>query len=75
LRAEEESWWLAYGDNRDGPVSVTLADGLTPPIVTFGPLWICEWLSRRQEAVVSVGSASHTLFDRIPHYIRSQNED
>jgi len=64
-----------YGDSRQGPVSVTLADGRNPPILTFGPLWICEWLSTRQAAVVSVGNESQRVFDRIPHYIQSPDQD
>lgn len=62
----EPSWWLLYGDNRKGPVNVTLADGQTPPIVTLGPLWVCEW----QEAQVTVGSETYKAFRHIPGYIR-----
>lgn len=67
---DEATWWVLYGDHRaGGPVTVTLADGRTPPIVDFGPLWLCEWTSRTQAAVVTVRQHSYTLFDRVPGYI------
>jgi hypothetical protein len=72
---DKESWWLAYGDNRLGPVTVTLADGRTPPIITFGPLWISEWVSRWQAAMVFDGKRSYQIFHRAPHYIESQNQE
>jgi hypothetical protein len=62
---DEASWWLLYGDNREGPVTVTLLDGGTPPILTFGPLWVCEWVSPWQEALVTTGSESYKAFHRI----------
>lgn len=64
------SWWLLYGDNSNGPVKVTLADGQTPPIRTFGPLWVCEWVSEWQEAQVTVGRETYKAFRHIPGYIR-----
>ena len=64
------SWWLLYGDSRNGPVRVTLADGQTPPILTSGPLWVCEWVSEWQEAQVVVGSETYKAFRHIPGYIR-----
>jgi hypothetical protein len=66
------SWWLLYGDSRDGPVMVTLSDGRTPPILTFGPLWLCEWVSPWQEALVSVAGESRRVFHRVPGYIQSR---
>jgi hypothetical protein len=69
------SWWVLYGDNRDGPVTVALADGRTPPILTFGPLWICEWVSEWQEARVTVGTESHKGFHRVPGYVRHRGID
>lgn len=56
------SWWVIYGDARKGSVTVTLADGQTPAILTFGPLWICEWLSPWQAARVTVGDESFHVF-------------
>jgi hypothetical protein len=67
---DETSWWLLYGDNTNGSATVTLSDGSTPPILTFGPLWLCEWVSPRQEALVTVGGQSRRMFDRIPGYLR-----
>jgi hypothetical protein len=67
---EEPSWWLLYGDNRNGSATVALSDGSTPPILTFGPLWLCEWVSPWQEALVTVGGQSRKVFDRIPGYLR-----
>lgn len=69
-RDDQETWWLIYGDARDGPARVVLADGREPPVVEFGPLWICEWVGRRQPAVASVGERSVTLFHRVPGYVR-----
>jgi hypothetical protein len=46
-------------------VTVTLSDGRTPPIRTFGPLWLCEWVSEWQEALVTVGTESHKAFHRV----------
>ena len=72
---EEASWWLLYGDTRNGPVTVTLTDGRTPPILTFGPLWICEWVSAWQTALVTVGSDSHQAFHHIPRWIRTRGTE
>ena len=72
---DEASWWLLYGDNRDGTATVTLADGRTPPIRTFGPLWICEWVSPWQEARVSGAGESRRWFHRIPGYLRRRADD
>ena len=63
---DKASWWLLYGDNRDGPATVTLSDGQNPLVRTFGPLWICEWVSTWQEARVSVAGESQRWFHRIP---------
>jgi hypothetical protein len=70
-----ESWWLLYGDRRDGPVTVTLADGRTPPILTFGPLWICEWVSTWQRAVVTTGRDSYQTFHRRANYLRAADPE
>ena len=68
------SWWLLYGAiTGDGPVTVTLADGRTPPMLTLGPLWICEWVSEWQEARVICGGDSHTVFGRKARYLRAQD--
>lgn len=72
---DEASWWLLYGDSRDGPVAVTLGDGHTPPILTFGPLWLCEWVGPWQEALVSVASESRRVFHRVPGYIQRRAAD
>jgi hypothetical protein len=47
------SWLARSGElvaalrgSREGRVTVTLSDGRTPPIRTFGPLWLCEWVSK-----------------------------
>lgn len=66
---DAETWWLAYGDNRLGSATVTLADGRTPPIITFGPLWICEWVSTWQAAEVFDGEKNYKVFNRIPAYL------
>jgi hypothetical protein len=71
---DEEAWWLLYGDNRRGPVEVRLADGRTPPIIRFGPLWICEWTSRTQPAVVSLNGDSFMFFHRVPAYLLDLND-
>jgi hypothetical protein len=68
---DEASWWLLYGDNRDSPVTVTLFDGTTPPILTFGPLWVCPW----QEARVTVGTESHKAFHRVSGHVRHRGTD
>jgi hypothetical protein len=69
------SWWLVYGDNRDGPVTVTLSDGQTPAILTVGLLWVCEWISPWQEALISVAGRSYKAFDHVPGYIRGGATD
>jgi hypothetical protein len=66
---DEETWWLVYGDSRTGPVEVRLADGRTPPIIRFGHIWICEWISRTQPAFISRGDESFMFFDRVPGYL------
>jgi hypothetical protein len=72
---DQASWWLLYGDSRAGRVTVTLSDGRTPPIRTFGPLWLCEWVSEWQEALVTVGTESHKAFHRVPGYVRARRTD
>jgi hypothetical protein len=68
------TWWLVYGNVRDDiPVRVTLADGQQPVVQTFGPLWLCEWVSEWQAAVVSIGQMSRPVFDRIPPRLRVTN--
>jgi hypothetical protein len=70
------TWWLVYGNVRDDiPVRVTLADGRRPVVRTFGPLWLCEWVSEWQAAVVSIGQMSRPVFDRIPARLRATNND
>jgi hypothetical protein len=66
---------VLYGDTRKGPVTVTLADGRTPPIVTFGPLWICEWVSIWQAAHVTVGDESFRAFANPAHYLRDDDPE
>ena len=66
---DEASWWVLYGDTRKGPVNVTLADGQSPPILTFGPVWICEWVSTWQAAHVTVGDESFRVFASPAHYL------
>ena len=69
------TWWLVYGNVRDDtPVRVTLADGQQPVVRTFGPLWLCEWVSKWQAAVVSIGQMSRPVFDRIPPRLRATND-
>jgi hypothetical protein len=64
------TWWLLYGNvPRGTPVAVKLADGTHPEIREFGPLWLCEWASLNQPAVVTIGDASSTIFDRAPSWI------
>ena len=74
-RRDGESWWLLYGDARKGPVSVSLADGRTPPIITFGSVWICEWVSAWQVAQVTVGEESFRAFAHPVHYLRDVGTD
>lgn len=64
---DEPSWWVLYGDTRAGEVNVTLADGQTPPILIFGPVWICEWVSTWQAAHVTVGDEAYRVFASPPH--------
>lgn len=71
VRDDRETWWLIYGDARDGRARVVLADGREPPVIEFGPLWICEWVGKRQTAVASLGGRSVTFFHRVPGYIRN----
>ena len=70
VRDDQETWWLIYGDARDGPVRVALVDGREPPVIEFGPLWICEWVDKRQAAVASLGGRSVTFFHRVPGYVQ-----
>ena len=64
-RPAESTWWLLYGNvGDDTPVRVALADGQQPVVLTFGPLWLCEWVSKWQAAVVSIGQTSVPVFDR-----------
>lgn len=67
-RGTGPSWWVLYGDARHGPVTVTLDDGQTPPIVFFEPLWLCEWFSPWQPAQVTVGEHSLLVFTHPVHY-------
>lgn len=67
-RGTGPSWWVLYGDARGGPVTVTLADGQTPLIMFFGPLWICEWVSPWQPAQVTAGEHSLRAFANPVHY-------
>jgi hypothetical protein len=60
---------VLYGDTRTGPVTVTLADGRTPPIVTFGPIRICEWVSTWQAANVILGDESFRVFANPARYL------
>lgn len=64
------SWWLVHGDASNLPVTVTLSDGRTPPIATFGPLWVCEWVSQWQTALVTDTRGSRSVFDHVPGYLR-----
>lgn len=73
-RPTELTWWLLYGNATDDtPLRVTLADGQQPVVRTFGPLWLCEWVSEWQAAVVSIGKTSVPVFDRIPAHLRATN--
>jgi hypothetical protein len=74
-RRHEVSWWVLYGDTKKRPVIVTLTDGQTPPILTFGPLWICEWVSTWQPAQVTVGDESFRAFAHRAHYLRDDDAD
>jgi hypothetical protein len=65
-----------YGNVQDDtPVRVTLADGQQPVTRTFGPLWLCEWVSKWQAAVVSIGQTSRPVFDRIPAHVRVTDDE
>jgi hypothetical protein len=65
-----EGWWLLYGNvPRGDAVKVTLADGRQPSIIEFGPLWLCEWVSARQVAVVAIGDTSSAVFERMSMYL------
>ncbi len=66
---DEVSWWVLYGDARRGPVTVTLADGQTLPILTFGPMWVCEWVSTWQAAHLTVGDELFRVFGSRAHYL------
>jgi hypothetical protein len=70
------TWWLVYGNVQDDiPVRVTLADGQQPVVRTFGPLWLCEWVSEWQAADMSIGQTSRPVFDRIPARLRATNDE
>jgi hypothetical protein len=71
---EGESWWVLYGDNRHGSVMVTLADGQTPTVDLFGPLWLCEWISAWQAADVQVGGEGYEMFRRASGFVLGGGE-
>lgn len=66
---------MLYGDGRGGSVTVILEDGVSPPILTFGPLWICEWLSTWQAADVTVGDESFRAFADPARYPSGHDAD
>jgi hypothetical protein len=57
--SDAPTWWLLYDEMPpDSAVRVQLADGTEPRIHTLHGIWMCEWVSVRQSATVTVGGES-----------------
>lgn len=49
-------WWVVWGEYVGDRVTVTLADGTTPPVRIVGGLWVSEWSGPEQAAVVGTAT-------------------
>lgn len=69
-------WQLIYSELTDGrQPHVVVADGTEPPIMTFGGLWLCEWIGVPQPATVTVGPERWVVpLGRRPDYLPDDDE-
>ena len=48
-----DRWWMVWGEYVGEPVTITSADGTTPPVRIVGGLWAGEWSGPEQITVVT----------------------
>ncbi|MFE4503093.1 hypothetical protein ACFRFQ_24840 [Rhodococcus sp. NPDC056743] len=50
---EGESWWVVYGQSdAHADVTVRLEDGSHVPVLRIGDIFVCEWVSTPQQALL-----------------------
>lgn len=71
------AWWALFGETpADGtPITVTLADGAAPTMLTVGKVWACEWISPPQEAIAHYPDGPRTMTWREPAHLVDGTSD